>query len=226
MSERKKDLIKLSLYVLFILVLILIVRLSSKNEKNNPTNTIIQKSEVFKFIDNIDDAYISSVHIVLSGDAILLDYEKQGDTVIGKRNYHNEITNYIKKNDVYYEYVNDEIERLDNFDEFVYDKTFTDLDNIKRLFDIDTANAKAPYSYQLSDVLNIYNDINKTNYFALNKNYVVLDYNLTNDTLSFALDLTSLYNLVYEKQEARVTYEVKFTKTDKVDTSWIDEKLI
>lgn len=226
MSERKKDLIKLFLYVLFILVLILVVRLSSKNEKNNSTNTATQKSEVVKFIDNIDEAYISSVHIVLDGDAILLNYEKQVDTIIGKRNYHNEITNYIKKNDVYYEYVNDEIARLDNFDEFVYDKTFTDLDNIKRLFDIDTANAKAPYSYQLSDVLNIYNDINKTNYFALNKSYVVLDYNLTNDTLSFSLDLTSLYNLVYEKQEARVTYEVKFTKTDKVDTSWIDEKLI
>lgn len=226
MSERKKDLIKLSLYVLFILVLILVVRLSSKNQKNNPTNTATQESEVVKFIDNIDETYISSVHIVLDGDAILLDYEKQGDTVIGKRNYHNKITNYIKKNDVYYEYVNDEIARLDNFDEFVYDKTFTDLDNIKRLFDIDTANAKVPYSYQLSDVLNIYNDINKTNYFVLNKGYVVLDYNLTNDTLSFTLDLTSLYNLVYEKQEARVTYEVKFTKTDKVDTSWIDEKLI
>lgn len=215
---KNKNTLKIVLYVGFLLILLIISKFTNVKQSTNKVNNTIFNNKLKDFSN-----YESTVHLVLDGDAVTLKYERIKDAEMGSRTYHNESINYLFYNNNYYEIINNEFIKLNEFNKLIYDTTFIDINNIIKLLDLKEITSSN--EYDLKDVLNIYNEVNNTNYFDINSKKVFLTYKEEDDTISIVLDLTNLYNLVNNKEENSVTYNISFKEIKERDISFIEDEI-
>ena len=236
-DENKKDLIKIGLYGGFFLVVILFAVISNRtgNKSNNVNNSNNKHdNSIVKQISNIDDNYFSSkVHLIMDDDAVSLEYQHIGEVEIGVKKYHSENIEYTKYNDVYYKLEGNNFVRLSNFIDFDYDKTFMDIENIKKLLELDSQNSSyisndfnvLRLNFSVNDVIKIYNDYNDTNVIKYSDGVVILDVYYKDDNFSYLeMNVTDLYNLVNDKSLENVIYKLEFKSEKEEDVSWLIEK--
>ena len=142
---------------------------------------------------------------------------------MGSRIYHNDTKNYLRYNNCYYEVNGTEFIKLDEFNKLIYDDTFIDINNIIKILDLKEINSSN--EYDLKDILNIYNEVNSTSYFDINNKKITLDYKEDDGVISVILDLTNLYNLVNNKEESSVIYNLSFKEISDRDISFIEGKI-
>lgn len=241
MDENKKNLIKVGVYLGALIILIVFFRLfGGNNNSSNVTNNkevteTVKEETILSSVEKINSKYYKSkVHVVLDDDAQTIEYEKKDNILIGNKKYHNESINFINYNENNYTYNEEEIIRLDNFDYFDFDKTFIDLDNFKTLIKLDSVNNKYSFdgyevyefTYDMRDVLRVYNNINDTNYVTLEKKDITLKVYSNNNKIEYMiLDLTNVYNFINETELNEISYKLTFEETKEEDTSWLIEKL-
>ena len=239
MEESKKNLIKLGLYFGAFIILIIVFRFTGINTTNNATSNNLQEaSNEENILLNINklnnDYYKSNVYISLDDDAQTIEYEKKNDILIGVKKYHGESINFIKYNDNYYTYDDDNISKIYDFNYFDYDKTFLDLNNFKSLIELDSTNKKyylndaqvLELTFDIRDVLKLYNKINNAEYTTLEKQNIVLKVYSKNTKIEYMiLDLTNLYNDIYDANFETVNYKINFDDTEVEDTSWLVSRL-
>ena len=241
MDENKKNLIKVGVYLGALIILIVFFRLfggndNSDNVSNNKKATETVKEEtILSSVEKISSKYYKSkVHVVLDDDAQTIEYEKKDNVLIGNKKYHTESINFINYNENIYTYNEEEITRLDNFDYFDFDKTFIDLDNFKTLIKLDSVNNKYSFdgyevyefTYDMRDVLRVYNNINDTNYVTLERKDITLKVYSNNNKIEYMiLDLTNVYNFINDTELNEISYKLTFEETKEEDTSWLIEKL-
>lgn len=215
---KNKNTLKIVLYISFLLILLIISKFTNVKQSTNKVNNTIFNNKLKDFSN-----YESTVHLVLDGDAVTLKYERIKDAEMGSRTYHNESINYLFYNNNYYEIINNEFIKLNEFNKLIYDTTFVDINNIIKLLDLKEITSSN--EYDLKDVLNIYNEVNNTNFFDINNKKVTLTYKEEDDTISVVLDLTNLYNLVNNKEENSVIYNITFKEIKERDISFIEDKI-
>lgn len=237
-DENKKNLIKICLYGGFFLIVILVAAISNRIGGNKVsggnTNQRVDNSIVEKINNINDDYYSSKVSYVMDDDAISLDYQKVNEVEMGIKKYHGEVQEYTKYNDNYYKLDGEKFIRIDNFIDFDYDKTFMDIVNIKKLLLLDS-NTRGymnddvnvmSFSYNLNDVLKIYNEFNNTNIIKYSDGEIILDiFYKDNEFLFLQVNVTDLYNLINEKTLENVIYRIEITSGKEEDVSWLIEKL-
>lgn len=216
---KEKKILKIILYVGFLFILIIISKLVSNQSTNNNNKSNKTFTNKLKEFSN----YESTVHLVLDGDAVTLKYEKIKNAEMGSRIYHDETKNYLKYNNNYYEVNGTEFIKLDEFNKLIYDDTFIDINNIIKILDL--KEIKSNNLYDLKDILNIYNEVKNTSYFDINNKKITMNYEENNNVININLDLTNLYNLVNNKEESSVIYNISFKKINGRDISFIENKL-
>lgn len=216
---KNKNTLKIVLYISFLLILIIISKFTNVKQTTNKVNDNTIFNNKLKDFSN----YESTVHLILDGDAVTLKYERIKDSEMGSRTYHNETINYLFYNNIYYEVNNNEFIKLNEFNKLIYDTTFIDINNIIKLLDLKEITSSN--EYDLKDVLNIYNEVNNTNYFDINNKKVLLTYKEEDDTINIVLDLTNLYNLVNNKEENSVIYNISFKQIKERDISFIEDEI-
>ena len=216
---KEKKILKIILYVGFLFILIIISKLVSNQSTNNNNKSNKTFTNKLKEFSN----YESTVHLVLDGDAVTLKYEKIKNAEMGSRIYHDETKNYLKYNNNYYEVNGTEFIKLDEFNKLIYDDTFIDINNIIKILDL--KEIKSNNLYDLKDILNIYNEVKNTSYFDINNKKITMNYEEDNNVININLDLTNLYNLVNNKEESSVIYNISFKEINGRDISFIENKL-
>ncbi len=238
MEDNRKNLIKLGLYFGALVVLIIVLKLSGGSVNTNVNNSDMntpKEETILSTIEKINSKYYKSkVYITLDDDAQTIEYEKKDNILVGNKKYHQESINFIEYNDNYYTYNEDRISRLYDFSYFDYDKTFIDLNNFKSLIKLDSVNKEyslndnkvLELTFDIRDVLKLYNNINNTNYITLDKQEINLKIYSKNNKIEYMLlELTELYNFINNSKFEEVNYKLTFEETKKEDTSWLIERL-
>lgn len=238
-KENKIRLIKIAIYLGLIIILIIILKLTntSFNSKiNNNSKTTGQNIQIIENIKNINtDFYTEKIHMTLDDDAITLNYEKVSDIETGIKKYHNNETEYVKYNNTYYKLENDEFTKIDDFVDFDYDKTFTKIENIKKLLELDP-NLNEIYksenldvikrSYTIQDAMQIYNEYNNTNILNFSKGNITLEIYYEENKLShLIINITDLYNFLNDTKYDEIKYKVEIEENKEEDINWLIEKL-
>ncbi len=230
---------KLVIYLGIFLVAIILARTGLKG--TSPTKRVEKQNvstnkKVSEYLDKINSNYYSvNTKITLDGDALSLNYEIADNLEMGIKKFHGTTTEYILYNNNFYELKESEITPLNNFIKYDYDDTFTKLDNLKLLSNIDASTRSykndnydvLEYTYNLKDVLTLYNAINSVTYLTTNNETITLTSYIQNDTLSYIeLNLTSLYNLINESNpQEKVIYTLSIKSEREKDVSYIIDKL-
>jgi len=235
LNEKQRNLIKIGLYIGGLILIIVIVRLSTYFTEQNYNRVEENNQKLFEKIKNINDDYYSSkVQLILDDDAISLDYEKILTLETGTKMYHGKSTEYIKKDNIYYTFDNGNFNKLVDFVDFDYDKTFINLSNIKRLLDIDSSSKTyknddyyvIKLEYELEDVLPIYNEFNGTNIVKIDDIKITIDVYYKEEKIEFLLiNTTDFYNLINDTLLENVIYKISFEPEKEQDISWILDKL-
>lgn len=234
-EEQRKRVIKISVYLGLFVLAFIILKLNSLTNNNTEEKKQEEKNtiEVVDFIKNLDENnYEENIYLTLDDDAITLNFQKSNDIYIGVKKYHGENITYIKKENIYYSLNQDDktLNQMNDFVEFNYDKTFTDISIIKKLLEKDITpthtNNVVSYKYNIKDILPIYNSYNYTTLIDIGSGYITLDIHHENNILNYILiDITTLYNKINNKEYDQVLYKLTFKQTKEEDISWINELL-
>lgn len=236
--EQKKTLIKIGIYLGAFLIILLILRISNSTKKtdNKDNNVINNQTEELKVITDLknisNENYEETIYLSMDDDAITLEFQKVNDILVGTKKYHGEVITFIKNNDKYYQVSEEfgELTELKNFILFDYDMTFINIDNIKKVLDKDKTpvytEGKVTYKVNNKDLIFIYNNYNNTSYIDFGSGTTIVEVYYTNNTLDYILiDVTSLYNKIYERELNGVKYKITIKQTDEEDTSYLLEML-
>ena len=170
----------------------------------------------------------------MDDDALNLEVQKIKEIEMGVKKYHGEKVEYTKYNNNYYKLENDKFIKLENFIDFNYDKTFMEIANIKKLFSLEGEKRTYTYdelnvlstTYDLSDVIKIYNEYNNTNIIKFTNGKVTLEVYYKNEGLAYIIiNTTDLYNLINNENQNNVNYKIEIKSNKEEDTSWLIEKL-
>ena len=82
LEENKKEIIKISIYLIIIIIIIIFARLSN-NKPNEEQKENIEVSNILKNIE--ENHYKANIHIILDDDALTLEYERINEFEIGKK---------------------------------------------------------------------------------------------------------------------------------------------
>lgn len=235
-EEQRKRLIKIGIYVGVFVIAFILLKIENLTSNKNNQEVKNEESEAIKVVENIksisEDNYEENIYLSLDDDAITLNFQKSNNVYIGVKKYHGENITFIKKDNLYYSLNQEEqnVNVLNDFVDFNYDKTFTELSNIKKLLEKDVKptyyDGRLLYKFNNKDVISIYNNYNNTALIDLGNGYITLDIYHENDNLDYILiDITSLYNKVNNKEYEQVVYKISFKETSEEDISWLDELL-
>ena len=235
-EEQRKRLIKIGIYVGVFVIAFIILKIENLTSNKNNQEVKNEETEAIKVVKNIknisEDNYEENIYLSLDDDAITLNFQKSNNVYIGVKKYHGENITFIKKDNLYYSLNQEEqnVNVLSDFIDFNYDKTFTELSNIKKLLEKDVKpiyyDGRLLYKFDNKDVISIYNNYNNTALIDLGNGYITLDIYYENDNLDYMLiDITSLYNKVNNKEYEQVVYKISFKETSEEDVSWLDELL-
>lgn len=235
-KENKIRLIKIAIYLGIIIILIVVLRLTSTsfNSKSNKTNN--NNNEIIEKIKNMNTEYFSEkIHMTLDDDAITLNYEKVSDIETGIKKYHNNETEYVKYNDTYYKLENSDFIKIDNFIDFNYDKTFTKIENIKKLLDLEPVTKEIyrinnleviTQAYKIEDVIKIYNEANNTDTIKFTDGKITLEIYYEENSLNhITLYITDFYNFINDTKYEEVKYKIEIKENKEEDITWLIEKL-
>lgn len=238
-KENKIRLIKIAIYIGIIIILIIVLRLTNTSFNsgiNDKTKTSNQNTKIIENIKSINEEYYTEkVHMTLDDDAITLNYEKVSVIETGIKKYHNVETEYVKYNNTYYKLENEEFIKINDFIDFNYDKTFIELENIKKLLELNST-SKEKYNnndleviknnYSLQDAIKIYNEYNNTNIVKFTEGNIILEIHYKEEKLNHLLiDITDLYNLINETNYEEVKYKIEINENKEEDITWLIEKL-
>lgn len=234
-NENQKKFIKIGLYIGGLILIVLFLKLSEYSVEKNNEKLLEFNQSLYETIKNINDDYYSSkVQLVLDDDAISLDYEKLSVLEMGTKKYHGNTTEYIKKDNIYYSFDNGVFQRIENFVDFDYDKTFMNLGIIKKMLNLNKEAKSfkndeyqvAKLEYELEEILPLYNEFNNTNVMKMGDVSVTLEIYSNNNKIEFLfVNTTEFYNLINDTDLKNVIYKIEFKLENEEDISWILEKL-
>ena len=234
-NDNKNKLIKIGIYLGIFLIAIIIIIFDKKTPSLKQTQTPKNNPAIIEKIKEINDNYYTSkIHLILDDDAISLEYEKSANLEMGIKNYHKQKTEYIKKENDYYTFNNGEFTKLNNFKEFDYDRTFSEIKNIKKLLEIN--DSYTSYTSQnlnvlkkeinTKEALKIYNEHNNTDLIKYDEGVIYLEIYYKGETINhIKLNITDLYNFLNDESQEKVEYILTFENKKEDDNSWLLEKL-
>lgn len=235
LNDKQKNLIKICLYIGGLILIVVILRLSKYTVNKNNNKIEANNQKLYEAIKNInEDYYTAKIQLVLDDDAISLDYEKVSEIEMGTKKYHGETTEYIKRDNIYYSFDNGNFQKIEDFVDFDYDKTFIDLKTIKKLLEMNVKSKSfktddyqvIKLEFDLEDVLPIYNEYNSTNILEVGDAKVTLEIYYNDGEIEFLLiNTTDFYNLINDKDLKNVIYKISFKSKKEEDISWIIDKL-
>lgn len=228
-EKRNKAIVSLGIYGLFFLFFIVLALIGDNTakengEKNNNINTqILEKYEVLK-----NNNFDSKITLIADSDILLVNLRRESDTreIITKK-HRDEIKYYYRNENIYYETDQDFTavgisENIRIYNE--YDETFLSINNIFEFIKDNASIELAEEEYNIVrykidaiKMLDIYNDINNTQ-FATDESFeVVIDiyYNLEIEKID--LNLTKIYNIIKGTSYDKVSYTLEFNDISNIN---------
>lgn len=234
--ENKKNIIKLAGCILFIIIMIIYVNVMPKNYSNNKgqnnTNTI-EENTILNELSNIKDNYKQKITISKDLEELAIEREVLGNNEAGRQTIDDKETNYIFYENEYY-IITEEvpIKKDETFDPYLNnDITFINIENIielinlsKESIDLAEENYKIKrYKISLSDLIVIYNKVNNAEISLKENKEINLNINYNENIESIEIDLTELFNLIYEEDYKQVIYKIEYSDIEKIELDGIEE---
>ena len=234
--ENKKNIIKLAGCILFIIIMIIYVNVMPKNYSNNKgqnnTNTI-EENIILNELSNIKDNYKQKITISKDLEELTIEREVLGNNEAGRQTIDDKETNYIFYENEYY-IITEEvpIRKDETFDPYLNnDITFINIENIielinssKESIDLAEENYKIKrYKISLSDLIVIYNKVNNAEISLKENKEINLNINYNENIESIEIDLTELFNLIYEEDYKQVIYKIEYSDIEKIELDGIEE---
>ena len=231
----KQDKLKLLLYLVFFVILIVVVRISNKNnvKVNNPTDETPKVDEVISLLEPLkNNNYEVNLNIIIDNDLInIVKRMNNLDSEIFYISYRGEESAYYRYKEIYYILNNEEITKTNEYKKlFDYDETFLDINNLIKVLEeasyIDLEEESyniRRYKITLNDVLSIYNEINNTKEFTSLNKEIVIDVRYKNSLKGIYMNITDFNNYIEKTEYSKVTYELTFDDINNVNLKSLEE---
>lgn len=234
--ENKMNVIKLAGCVLFIIIMIIYVNVmphsNNNNQEQNNTNNI-EENTILNELSDIKDNYKQKITISKDLEQLTIEREVLDNNEAGRQIIDDKETNYIFYEKEYYIIAEDvPIKKDTTFDPYLgNDTTFINIENIMELInsskdsiDLTEENYKIKrYKISLSDLIVIYNKVNDTEIPLKENKEVDLNINYNENIESIELDLTELFNLIYEESYKQVIYKIEYSNIEEIELDGIEE---
>ncbi len=236
-EKRKKAIITLLAYVAFFVFVMLFSMLSkgpdNTNSNNKPVDTVEDISLLYEEIKN--NNFEGEINITGDSDIILVRFQRDSlDKELISKTYREKVSNYLRIGNNHYEINLDEgkYSKKENIKIYNnYDTTFLNVVNVLKLIEgIQKTDLKeesyniARYKLSLIKALEVYNEINGTNYSIEADEEYIIDVNYSSDIEKIIIDMTKIHNIVKNTTYNKLTYTITFSSIGKVDLSTINEK--
>ena len=232
--ENKKNIIKLTGCVLFIIIMIIYVNVMphSNNQEQNNTNNI-EENKILNELSDIKDNYKQKITISKDLEQLTIEREVLGNNEAGRQIIDDKETNYIFYEKEYYIIAEDvPIKKDTTFDPYLgNDITFINIENIielinssKESVDLTEEDYKIKrYKISLSDLIVIYNKANNAEIALKENKDINMNINYNENIESIEIDLTELFNLIYEENYKQVIYKIEYSDIEKIELDGIEE---
>lgn len=235
-EKRKKALTTLLIYGAFFALIIVFSLISPKDNSNNQKQIIDKKEDMSSLYESISkDNFDGQISIIGDADIILVDIFRDNiDKELLSKTYREKVYNYLRIGNNYYEVNldNKTYKKENNIKIYNnYDTTFLNISNILKLIDgIEKTDIQeesyniARYKTNLSKALNIYNEINKTNYTAEEDSEIIIDINYSENIEKIIIDMTKIHNIIKKTTYNKLMYTITFNSIGEIDLSSIKEE--
>lgn len=234
--ENKMNIIKLAGCVLFIIIMIIYVNViphsNNNNQKQNNTNNI-EENSILNELSNIKDNYKQKITISKDLEQVIIEREVKENNEAGTQTIGDKEINYIFYENEYYTISEEESVKKDTtFNLYLdNDTTFINIENIIELInsskdsiDLTEENYKIKrYKISLSDLIVIYNKANNAEIALKENKDINMNINYNENIESIEIDLTELFNLIYEENYKQVIYKIEYSDIEKIELDGIEE---
>lgn len=235
-EKNKKQYIKIALYLGLFLIIIILAKITKTNETKKQTTNTQEKIEILEKIKNINtEHYKEKIHFIRDDDATYLEFESINNVEIGIKKYHGEETNYIKKDDNYYQLNDTTFVPLTNFKKFEYDLTFTRPEVLKELINnlqytknsyISNDNNVFEITIQSNDTKDIYKKYSNNLIETYIDGEIKITINYKDDKINHILiNTTDFYNSINREDYKNIAYYIELNELKEEDISWLLEKI-